>query len=219
MRICVVGATGWIGGSVMREALSQGLEVTAVGHNAERLAALDGVPTAVADVLDTDQLAGVIRGHDAAVCAVTDRSTDDRSIIPRAARSVLAACERAGVNRLVFCGGGGSLEVRPGVRAIDEPDFPPQHRPEAQAQAEALEILRSADTSVEWTYASPPPRHLERGEKRGGYHARVGDTQVVDDQGESRLTAGDFAVAIVYALTEHVSVNGRFTAAYMDVEA
>jgi hypothetical protein len=216
MRICVIGATGWIGGSVMREALSQGMEVTAVSHNAGRLAELEAVPTAVADVLDTDQLAGVISGHDAVVCAVTDRSTDDRSIIPRAARSVLAACEQADIHRLVFCGGGGSLEVRPGVRAVDEPDFPPQYRAEALAQAEALDVFRSAATDVEWTYASPPPHHLEQGEKRGGYHARVGDTPVVDDHGESRLTSGDFAVAIVYALTEHVSVKGRFTAAYID---
>ena len=217
MRICVIGATGWIGGSVMREALSQGIEVTAVSHNPERLAALEGVATAVADVLDADQLAGVIRGHDAVVCAVTDRSTDDRSIIPHAARMVLAACEQAGVNRLVFCGGGGSLEVSPGVRAVDEPGFPPQYRAEALAQAEALDVFRSAETDVEWTYASPPPHHLEPGEKRGGYHARVGDTPVVDDDGESRLTSGDFAVAIVYAITEHESVRGRFTAAYLEV--
>jgi putative NADH-flavin reductase len=46
----------------------------------------------------------------------------------------------------------------------------------------------------------------------------VGDTPVLDDQGESRLTSGDFAVAILYALTEHVAVRGRFTAAYLDVE-
>lgn len=216
MRICVIGATGWIGGSVMREALSQGIEVTAVSHNPERLAELEGVPTAVADVLDPGELADVIRGHDAVVCAVTDRSTDDRSIIPNAARSVLAACEQAGVGRLVFCGGGGSLEVRPGVRAVDEPGFPPQYLAEALAQADALAVFRSAHTPVEWTYASPPPHHLEPGEKRGGYHARVGDTPVVDEQGESRLTSGDFAVAILYALTEHVSVNARFTAAYME---
>jgi hypothetical protein len=218
MRICVVGATGWIGGSVMREALSQGIEVTAVSHTAEHLAALEGVDTEVADVLDTDRLAEVIAGHDAVVGAVTDRSTDDRSIIPKAARSLLAACERSGVNRLVFCGGGGSLEVSPGVRAIDEPHFPPQYRAEALAQADALAFFRGADTSVEWTYASPPPHHLEPGEKRGGYHARVGDTQVVDAEGESRLTAGDFAVAIVYSLTENVSVRGRFTAAYIEDE-
>jgi uncharacterized protein len=215
MRICVVGATGWIGGSVMREALSQGIEVTAVSHNAEHLAALEGVETAVADVLDTDALARVIAGHDAVVGAVTDRSTDDRSLIPSAARSLLAACEQAGVVRLVFCGGGGSLEVRPGVRAVDEPGFPPEYRAEALAHAEALAFFRAADTSVEWTYASPPPHHLEPGDKRGDYHARVGDTPVVDAQGESRLTSGDYAVAIVYALTEHVAVRGRFTAAYL----
>jgi len=217
MRICVIGATGWIGGSVMREALSRGMAVTAVGHNPGRLAALEGVETAVADALDTGRLAGVIQGHDAVVCAVTDRSTDDRSLIPNAARSVLAACEQAGVSRLVFCGGGGSLEVSPGVRALDQPGFPPQYRAEALAQADALDVFRSADTDVEWTYASPPPHHLEPGEKRGGYHARVGDTPVVDDDGESRLTSGDFAVAILYAITEHVSVGGRFTAAYLDV--
>jgi len=217
MKLCIVGATGWIGGAVMREALSQGIEVTAVSHNPARLAALEGVETAVADVLDTERLAEVIAGHDAVVGAVTDRSTDDRSIIPGAARSLLAACEQAGVNRLVFCGGGGSLEVRPGVRAVDEPDFPPQYKAEALAQAEALAIFRTADTPVEWTYASPPPHHLEPGEARGGYHARVGDTPVVDDQGESRITSGDYAVAIVYALTEHVSVRGRFTAAYLNV--
>jgi hypothetical protein len=216
VKICVVGATGWIGGSVMREALSQGIEVKAVSHNPQRLAQLEGVETAVADVLDTDRLAEVIGRCDAVVCAVTDRSTDDRSIIPNAARSVLAACEQAGVDRLVFCGGGGSLEVRPGVRAVDEPDFPPQYLAEALAQVEALAVFRLADTSVEWTYASPPPHHLEPGEKRGGYHARVGDTPVVDAEGESRPTSGDYAVAIVYALTEHVSVRGRFTAAYMD---
>ncbi len=39
---------------------------------------------------------------------------------------------------------------------------------------------------------------------------------MVDAEGESRLTSGDYAVAIVYALTEHVSVRGRFTAAYTD---
>ena len=146
----------------------------------------------------------MIAGHDAVVCAVTDRSTDDRSMIPSAARSLLAACEQAGVGRLVFCGGGGSLEVSPGVRAVDEPDFPPQYLAEALAQAEALAFFRAADTSVEWTYASPPPHHLEPGEKGGDYHARVGDTPVVDAEGESRLTSGDYAVAIVYALTEHV---------------
>ncbi len=180
MKICVVGATGWIGGSVMREALSQGIEVKAVSHNPDRLAQLEGVDTAVADVLDTDRLAEVIGGYDAVVCAVTDRSTDDRSIIPNAARSVLAACERAGVDRLVFCGGGGSLEVRPGVRAVDEPDFPPQYLAEALAQAEALGRLSRGrhERRVDLRQpAAPPPR--AGGEARlvprqGRRHARGG---------------------------------------------
>ena len=219
MRIAVIGASGWIGGEVTREALRRRHQVTAIGRDPSRLADLAAIPgcrIASADVRDAAGLADAIAGADAVVVAVTDRTTDDRSTVPLAAARSLAAAERAGVGRLIFCGGGGSLEVSPGMRAMDAPGFPPQFRAEAAAQAEALALFRDSATTVEWSYSSPPPHHLDRGPRRGGYRAQAGDTPVTDAAGESRISSGDLASAIVDELEQPRFVRRRFTAAYAE---
>ena len=50
---------------------------------------------------------------------------DDDRLVPRSARALLEALPLAGVSRLVFLGGGGSLEYAPGDRFVDSPDLPP----------------------------------------------------------------------------------------------
>jgi putative NADH-flavin reductase len=212
VRIAVVGASGWIGGSVAREALARGHEVTAIGRDASRLASLDGATPVVADVLDEAAIERAVAGHDAVVSAVTDRTTADRSVIPGAARSLVAALPRAGVRRLVVVGGGGSLLASPGVRFVDLPEFPPQYRAEALAQAEALEVLRADGGALDWSYFSPPPEHFFPAEKTGSYRAEGGDEPVVDAAGESRLGSGDYAAALVDELERPRFVGPRFTA-------
>jgi putative NADH-flavin reductase len=97
-----------------------------------------------------------ISGYDAVVVAVTDRSGPERSVIPAMARSVIAALPALGVPRLLFVGGGGSLEVTPGHRLVDQPGFPEQYKAEALAQAEALDLLRAEGGELRWSYLSPP---------------------------------------------------------------
>jgi putative NADH-flavin reductase len=98
------------------------------------------------------------------------------------------------------------------VRAVDAPGFPEQHRAEALAQAEALDVLRGSDGGVDWTYMSPPPHHLVPGEKTSGYQVRGGDRPVVNAAGESRITAGDFAAAFVDELEANRFSRQQFTA-------
>jgi uncharacterized protein len=214
MRIAVIGASGWLGGTIAREALARGHEVTAIGRDEAKLRAIDGAETAVANVDDDESLRRAVEGHDVVVSSVTDRSTADRSIIPRTVQTLLAVLPNAGVGRLAVVGGGGSLESEPGVRGIDRPDFPAAYRAEAEAQAEALDILRNADTTVDWTYLSPPPHDLVPGEKTGTYRVAAGDAPIVDEQGASRITAGDFASALVDELENDRFARRRFTAAY-----
>lgn len=132
-----------------------------------------------------------VTGHDAVVSAVTDRTTDDRSLIPKAARELLRAVPDAGVPRLLVIGGWGSLEVEPGVRAVDQPGFPLEYRNQALAQAEAFRILETEASDVDWTYLSPPPHDLVAGERTGLYRAQAGNDPVIDEHGESRITSGD----------------------------
>ena len=214
MRIAVIGASGWLGGAIAREALGRGHEVTAIGRDAGKLARVTGASVAVADVTDPDSLIRAIADHDVVVSAVTDRSTADRSLIPAAVRTLLQVVPAAGVARLAIVGGGGSLEVEPGIRAMDRVDFPAAYLAEAQAQADALQILWTSGAGVDWTYLSPPPHHLAPGEKTGRYRVRAGDSPVVDDHGESRITSGDFASAMLDELEQHRFSRQRFTAAY-----
>jgi putative NADH-flavin reductase len=199
MRIAVIGGTGWLGGHVAEEARRRGHEVKAMGR-------------ADANALDPSSVAEAVRGSDAVVSAVTDRSTDDRSVIPGSARALVEGLPAAGVDRLLFMGGGGSLEVKPGVRVVDMPGFPPEHRAEALAQAEALQILRRDGSALRWSYLSPPPKDLVPGEATRSYRVQGGDTPVVNERGESRITAGDLASAAVDELERPQFVGQRFTA-------
>jgi putative NADH-flavin reductase len=214
MRIAVIGASGWLGGAIAREALARGHEVTVIGRDPAKLRDIEGARIAAADVDDREALARAIAGQDVVVNSVTDRTTEDRSIIPRAARTLLDVLPVAGVRRLAVVGGGGSLEAVPGERGIDRADFPARYRPEAEAQAEALDIYRGAGDEVDWTYLSPPPHDLVPGEKTAGYRVQGGDAALTNDDGESRITSGDFASAMVDELERPQFSNQRFTAAY-----
>ena len=212
MKIAVIGASGWLGGAIAREAVSRGHEVTAIGRDAARLSQVEGARAVVADLDDPEPIVDAVRGSDVVVSSVTDRSTADRSRIPATARQLLDLAPRARVHRVAFVGGGGSLEIEPGLRAVDAPGFPEQHKAEALAQAEALNVLRGSEGGVDWTYMSPPPRHLVPGEKTSGYQVRGGDRPVVNGAGESRITAGDFAAAFVDELEASRFSRQRFTA-------
>ncbi|MFE6858511.1 NAD(P)-dependent oxidoreductase [Nocardia sp. NPDC057668] len=196
-RIAVIGATGNLGGAVTRAALARGLEVTPLDSG-------------TVDVTDADSVAAAVAGHDAVVVAVKGA---DR-LVPRGALALLDALPAAGVGRLVFLGGGGSLEYAPGQRFVDSPNFPAEYLETARDQGEALEILRAGGSAVRWSYVSPPPVHLVPGAATGAYRAEARDTPLTDAEGESRISVGDYAEAILDALRDDAFIGERFTVAY-----
>lgn len=119
---------------------------------------------------------------------------------------------KAGVKRLLWVGGAGSLETAPGVKVIDDPGFPVAWKPEAEAQAEALDVFRASQAEVEWTYISPAAL-IEDGERRGSYRIG-GDRLLVDANGVSRIGVADYAVALLDRLEQHDALRQRITVAY-----
>jgi putative NADH-flavin reductase len=197
MKIAVIGATGRLGGAVARAAAERGHDVTPLHR-----------PTV--DAADPASVAVAVAGQDAVVASLKG---PDR-LVPRAASALLDGLARAGVDRLVFVGGGGSLEYAPGRRVVDSPDFPQQYRQLALDQGEALDILRAAATTVRWSYLSPPPVHLFDGPPTGAYRALAQDRPITDPGGQSRLSTGDLAAAVLAAIEQDTFVGQRFTAAY-----
>jgi uncharacterized protein len=214
MRIAVIGASGWLGGAIARDAVGRGHEVTAIGRDPEKLAALEGMAPVRADATDVESIAEAIAGHDAVVLSVTDRSGPDRSTIPQATQAVIDALARADFPRLAMIGGGGSLLNESGQRFVDQDDFPPQYRAEALAGAEALALLRATPEQVDWTYLSPPPENLTPGDSRGGYVVRGDDRPVTDEAGHSAISSGDLAAALVDELERPQFTRRRFTVGY-----
>lgn len=197
MKIAVIGATGRLGSAVTQEAAARGHQVTPLNRSS-------------VDAADPASVAGAVTGHDAVVVGIQG---GDR-LVPRSAQALLEGLPAAGVTRLVFLGGGGSLERAPGHRYVDSPDFPAEYLQTARDQAEALAILRAAQTPVEWSYASPPPVHLVPGEKTGRYRAEARDTPLADERGQSRISVGDYAAAVIDALENRSFVGARFTVGY-----
>ena len=196
MKIALFGAGGTIGSRIAVEAESRGHEVT-------RLRSAD------ADVTDAAAAARAVAGHDAIISAVG--SFEDLGLLTQAAEALLAGAAQAGVPRLIVVGGAGSLEVAPGQRLVDSPDFPADWKPVALAHADALEIYRANDT-LDWTYVSPAAL-IEPGERTGSF--RVGAEQLlVDDHGASRISAEDFAAAVIEELEDPRHVRERIPVAY-----
>lgn len=196
-KIAVIGASGRLGGAVAREAAERGHQVSPLGRS-------------TMDVTDPASVAEAVRGHDAVVASI--KGPD--GVVPRGAVALLDGLTRARVHRLVFVGGGGSLEYAPGQRFVDSPDFPSAYLQTARDQADALERLRASTASVNWSYASPPPVHLVDGARTGRYRAEARDTALTDGTGESRITVPDFAAAVVDAVEEGIFERRRFTVAY-----
>ncbi len=208
MNVVLYGASGMIGSRILKELLHRGHTVTAVVRNPEKVTAL-GAYVVMGDILDPATAAATAKGRDAAISAYAP-PRDDSSALWAAMHSLLAGLATAGVRRLIVVGGAGSLEVAPGVQAVDTPQFPPEWKAIALAHRDALALLKSSH--LDWTYFSPAGL-IEPGERTGKF--RLGGTQLVTDaNGESRISAEDYAVALVDELENPQHVRQQFTVGY-----
>ncbi len=103
MKITVFGATGGIGGHVVRQALDAGHKVTAVVRDRTRFdvshPALD-VAT-VSALTDPEALRPMLEAGDAAISGVGPRGRKDGPVASTATRGILRALEASGVRRFV----------------------------------------------------------------------------------------------------------------------
>ena len=148
-------------------------------------------------------LSELLRGHDAVVHAVKFESTD--------VHAVIGATKKAGVPRLLVVGGAGTLEVAPGLQLVDTPDFPESYKGEALAGRDFLNALR-AERDLDWTFLSPSAEFAP-GERTGKFRLG-GDQLLTDENGQSRISMEDYAIALVDELEKPRHSRRRFTVGY-----
>jgi uncharacterized protein len=126
-------------------------------------------------------------------------------------RPSLEGMKRAGVKRLLVVGGAATLEIAPGVQLLDTLTIPSEWKSAVLGNRDAWEVYRQ-NSDLDWTYFSPAAV-IEPGERTGTY--RLGTDQLVkNEQGESRISAEDYAVALLDEIEHPRFIRQRFTAAY-----
>lgn len=156
-KIALIGASGNAGSRILKELSDRGHQVTAIARSPEKIASLPNVVAKKGDVFDQAGLSELLKGHDAVISSVHFTASDPATLIE--------AVRASGVQRYLVVGGAGSLEIAPGQRVVDLPDFPAAYKAEATKGAEFLDILKQ-EKQLDWTFLSPSAEFVP-GERTG----------------------------------------------------
>ncbi|WP_306030536.1 NAD(P)-dependent oxidoreductase [Stappia sp. MMSF_3263] len=200
--VALIGASGNAGSRILTELSNRGHQVTAIARNPDRIAALPGVTAAKGDVFDGEGLASLLKGHDVVISSV-HFSASDPAILIKAVRA-------SGVKRYLVVGGAGSLEVAPGQRLVDQPDFPAEYKEEALGGARFLDLLKDVD-DLDWTFLSPSAMFVP-GERTGRF--RLGKDALLANENGSSISFEDYAIAMVDEIETPKHSRQRFTVGY-----
>lgn len=216
MKIVLFGATGNVGQRVAAEALRRGHEIVGVVRDPAALAAPDSrVRLVKGDATKAESVSEAVREADAVVSAISPRPNARGLAAPSLvenARAIIAGLRHAGVKRVLFVGGAGSLEVAPGQQLVDQPGFPEAYRAEALEGRAALAVWRAEGEGLDWSFLSPAAE-IAPGERTGRYRT-TDDQFLVDANGRSFITFEDYAVAVLDELERPRHVGRRFGVAY-----
>lgn len=202
MKIALIGATGNAGSRILAELSRRGHAVTAIARHPEQVPALPGVVPVKADADDVPGLAAVLKGHEAVISSVHFTASDPKKLIE--------AVRTAGAPRYLVVGGAGSLEVAPGVKLIDTPQFPAIYKAEASAGGNFLDLLRE-ETTLDWTFLSPSAMFVP-GERTGKF--RLGGDQLLSNDKGSSISFEDYAIAMADEIEKPAHSRRRFTVGY-----
>lgn len=190
-KIAVVAANGKAGRAIVKEAVSRGLDATAVVREANRTDAQHVIERDLFDLTAAD-----LAGFDVVIDAFGAWTPET---LPGHSTSLAHLCDilSGTQTRLIVVGGAGSLYTNPEHTAClaDSPDFPDEYKPVAFAQAKALNELRER-SDVRWTCLSPAADFQADGPRTGGY-ILGGEELTVNDRGQSAISYADYAIAMV----------------------
>lgn len=213
MKIALIGATGFVGSAILKEALDRAHEVTAIVRHPEKLEPHAKLRPQQGDISNEDEVARLVAGHDAVISAFNPGwdNPDIYNLQIKGTRSIINGVKKAGLKRLLFVGGAGSLEVKRGVQLVEIPEFPQQWRQGALATREALNMLRK-ETGLEWTFLCPSA-DLSPGQRTGKF--RIGTDQLLQDVNkQSRISTQDYAMAMLDEVERPAHIRQRFTVGY-----
>jgi len=112
-KIIVFGANGGTGIEIVKQALEAGYQVTALVRNPDKFMLVNPNLTVVkGDVTLASTMEQAVKGQDAVISAIGNRSTQPTTLYSDGIRNILGAMDRNGIKRLI-CISAGGLDVNP----------------------------------------------------------------------------------------------------------
>lgn len=215
MKIAIIGATGFVGENIVKEAVSRGLDVTAMARNIDKLN-IDNVKKISVDVYDKEALAETLKGFDVVLSAFNSgwNNPNIYDDFMKGSRNIQDAVKIAGVKRLIVVGGAGSLYVDEKTQLIDTDEFPEEFKLGASGARDYLNELKS-EKDLDWVFFSPAIEMnptIKTG--RTGKYRLGKDQPVFNENNQSILSVEDLAVVLLDELENPKHHQERFTAAY-----
>lgn len=217
MHIAIIGASGFVGSALVKEALDRGHTVTAIARDTNKIKAEDEkLVKKEADVTDSKALLEALKGSDLVISAYNAGWTNPNLYqdFLDGSKAIQDTVKQAGIKRLIVIGGAGSLYIAPGTQLVDTPDFPEAFKPGATAARDYLNLLKE-DAGLDWTFFSPAiEMHHGIDTGRTGKYRTGLEAPVFDSNNRSILSVEDLAVAVLDEAEQGKHIRQRFTAAY-----
>lgn len=214
-KIVLIGASGFVGSALLKEALDRGINVAAAVRHPENITIKSDKLSVVAiDVFSTEAVANLVKGYDAVISAYNPGWTNPNIVEDtiRGYTSIIGGVKKAGVKRLQVVGGAGSLLLASGKTLIDSGAIPDDFLPPVKALAQVLKDQLLPEKDLDWVFFSPAGT-IAPGERTGKYKLGL-DNLVVNSDGESKISVEDYAKAMIDELENPKHHYQRFTIGY-----
>lgn len=215
MKIAIIGATGFVGSTILKEAVSRNHQVTAIARNPKEENQTN-VSWKKADINNVDELAEILAGNDLAISSFNAGWTNPNlyNDFLEGSKLIQLAVKASGVKRFITIGGAGSLYIAPETQLVDTPEFPKEYHAGATAARDYLNIIRK-EKELDWAFFSPAiEMHPGIATGRTGKYRLGLENPVVNEEGRGILSVEDLAVVILDEAENPKHHQTRFTAAY-----
>jgi len=212
MRLTIFGATGGTGTQLVRRALEEGHDVTAVVRDPARLdvPAHERLEVVTADVRDPVAIEPAIADADAVLSALGPRGRGPTTISSEGARAIAEAMGKAGVRRLLVVSAAGPFPDAgdgPVVRHVVKPIIL------GRLLRDAFEDMRRCEeevraTTLDWTIVRPP-RLVDKA--AAGRYRTATDVNL---RGGHAIARADLAACMLGLVADDASVRHHVSVAY-----
>jgi len=164
MKIALFGATGRVGGEVLKKALTEGHEVTVLVRSPEKLEVHDLLTIIQGDVFDETAITKAIAGANLVFSAL---GTDKTTTLTEAVPNIIKSMKETGIRRIVTIGTAGILQSRIEREKLryEAGDSNRRLTFAAQEHHKVYELLQKS--ALDWTIVCPT--YLPDGVAQGNY--------------------------------------------------